>query len=474
MVHTVRKTLWLRLITCYLAAVALAFVLVNTYGRSLLEKRIIEESKSKLAEEADFIVSEYLSIFGDSTKTTNELKMQLKSISKFLGIRTWIVNDVGRIIIDSSDKPSARDKNVSVLYPELLNAGYTGNVFVSDVFTEPMLALTRPIIYNYDVNGYIILFTSYKAIQNSTDVYLDVINTCFLIFLSILLLMFLYFYLITVVPLRKLTKAAMEYSQGNYNYALVLKGLNDYKELGAAINYMSKELSKLDDYQKRFVANISHDFRSPLTSIKGFAEAIKDGTIPRQQQDKYLDIILFETERLNKLTSNLLELNRFETKAALLDISTFDINSVIKKTAASFEGSCREKKISINLVFSSRELYVNADMDKIQQVLYNLIDNAIKFSHNNSSIKISTEEKGEKVFISVKDYGIGIPRDCLNRIWERFFKTDSSRGKDKRGTGLGLSITKEIIQAHNENITVVSTEGVGSEFTFSLPKAELR
>lgn len=473
MVHTVRKTLWLRLITCYMAAVVLVFVLVNTYGRSLLEQRIIEESKSKLAEEADFIVSEYLSIFGDSTKTTDELMMQLNSISKFLGIRTWIVNDIGRIIIDSSDKPSARDRNVSDLYPGLLNTGFTANVFVAEVFTEPMLALTRPIIYNYDVNGYIILFTSYKAIQNSTDVYLEVINTCFLIFLSILLLIFLYIYLITLVPLRRLTKAAREYSQGNYNYALVLKGLNDYKELGAAISYMSKELSKLDDYQKKFVANISHDFRSPLTSIKGFAEAIKDGTIPRQQQDKYLDIILFETERLNKLTSNLLELNRFETKAALLDITSFDINSVIKKTAASFEGSCREKKISINLLFSSKELYVNADMDKIQQVLYNLIDNAIKFSHNNSNIKISSEEKGEKVFISVKDYGIGIPRDSLNRIWERFFKTDASRGKDKRGTGLGLSITKEIIQAHNENITVVSTEGVGSEFTFSLPKAEL-
>lgn len=468
-----RKTLWLRLITCYLAAVVLVFVLVNTYGRSLLEQRITEESKSKLAEEADFIVSEYLSIFGNNTKTTDELMMQLKSISKFLGIRTWIVNDIGRIIIDSSDKPSAKNRNVSDLYPGLLNTGYIGNVFISEVFTEPMLALTRPISYNYDVNGYIILFTSYKAIQNSTDVYLDVINTCFLIFLSILLLIFLYIYLITLVPLRRLTKAAREYSQGNYNYALVMKGLNDYKELGAAISYMSKELSKLDDYQKKFVANISHDFRSPLTSIKGFAEAIKDGTIPRQQQDKYLDIILFETERLNKLTSNLLELNRFETKAALLDITSFDINSVIKKTAASFEGSCREKKISINLVFSARELYVNADMDKIQQVLYNLIDNAIKFSHSNSNIKISSEEKGEKVFISVKDYGIGIPRDSLNRIWERFFKTDASRGKDKRGTGLGLSITKEIIQAHNENITVVSTEGVGSEFTFSLPKAEL-
>lgn len=110
-------------------------------------------------------------------------------------------------------------------------------------------------------------------------------------------------------------------------------------------------------------------------------------------------------------------------------------------------------------------------MDKIQQVLYNLIDNAIKFSHNNSHIKITSEEKSDKVFISVKDYGIGIPKDSINKIWERFFKTDASRGKDKRGTGLGLSITKEIIQAHNETISVTSTEGVGTEFTFTLPKA---
>jgi signal transduction histidine kinase len=335
-----------------------------------------------------------------------------------------------------------------------------------------MLALTRPISYDFDVSGYIVLFTSYKTIEVSTAIYLDVINICFLIFLSILLIMFLYIYLITVVPLRRLIKAAKEYSQGNYNYALILKGLNDYRELGAAVTYMAGELSKLDDYQKKFVANISHDFRSPLTSIKGFAEAIKDGTIPHEQQDKYLDIILFETERLTKLTANLLELNRFETNAALLDITSFDINNIIKKTAASFEGSCREKKISFNLVFSSRETYVDADMGKIQQVLYNLIDNAIKFSHNNSKIRVSSEEKGDKVLISVKDYGIGIPKDSINKVWERFFKTDASRGRDKRGTGLGLSITKEIIQAHNENINVISTEGVGTEFTFSLHMTE--
>lgn len=468
-----RKTLWLRLITCYLASVVLAFVLVNTYGKSLLQQKLINSSKELLADETDFIISEYLSMFTDSTKTSDVMKMQLKSLNRFLNIRSWIVNDIGRIIIDSSDSLNAEGKNVADYYPVLLEAGYTDNVYISELFSEPMLAFTRPISYDYDVSGYIILFSSYKNIETSTATYLDITHLCFLIFLSVLFIVLLYLYLISAIPLKKLTKAAKEYSQGNYNYALILKGLNDYRELGAAIFYMAGELSKLDDYQKKFVANISHDFRSPLTSIKGFAEAIKDGTIPYEQQDKYLDIILFETERLNKLTSNLLELNRFETKAALLDISSFDINSIIKKTAASFEGICRNKKISINLVFSSKEAYVDADVDKIQQVLYNLIDNAIKFSHNNSDIRVSSEEKGDKIQISVKDYGIGIPRDSINKVWERFYKTDASRGKDKRGTGLGLSITKEIIQAHNENIYVISTEGVGSEFTFSLPKSEM-
>jgi len=235
---------------------------------------------------------------------------------------------------------------------------------------------------------------------------------------------------------------------------------------------MAGEINKLDDYQKKFVANISHDFRSPLTSIKGYVEAILDGTIPYEMKDKYLGIILFETERLNKLTSSLLTLNRFENRGTFLEITSFDINHIIKKTAESFEGTCTKKKITLNLVFSTKEIYVDADMGKIQQVLYNLLDNAIKFSPQNSSIKVSTTEKGDKAFVSIKDYGIGIPKENIKKIWERFYKTDASRGKDKKGTGLGLSITKEIITAHDENINVISTKGVGTEFIFSLPRTE--
>ena len=150
----------------------------------------------------------------------------------------------------------------------------------------------------------------------------------------------------------------------------------------------------------------------------------------------------------------------------------FDIQQLIKDTAASFEGTCTSKHITIDLLFASRTLPVWADQRKVQQVLYNLLDNAIKFSEFDSSITIETTERGEKAFISVKDNGIGIPRQSLNKIWERFYKTDLSRGKDKKGTGLGLSIVKEIIQAHNENINVISTEGVGTEFIFSLSKTK--
>jgi signal transduction histidine kinase len=204
----------------------------------------------------------------------------------------------------------------------------------------------------------------------------------------------------------------------------------------------------------------------------GYAQAIKDGTIPYEMQNKYLDIILFESERLTKLTSNLLSLNNIKHNGAILHITSFDMNNVIKTTAATFEGACMKKKILIQLLFEEPHAIVCADMDKIQQVIYNLLDNAIKFSPNNATIQIGTEEKNDKLFVSVKDHGVGIPAGSLHKIWERFYKTDSSRGKDKKGTGLGLSIVKEIINAHGENITVASTIDVGTEFIFTLPMSE--
>ena len=185
--------------------------------------------------------------------------------------------------------------------------------------------------------------------------------------------------------------------------------------LAASLTYMATEIARTEDNQKKFIANVSHDFRSPLTSIKGYLEAMLDGTIPPELNEKYLKILLNETDRLNKLTSSLLALNNLNIKGMVLDKIDFDIHSVIKHTAETFEGTCTAKRISIELILTGDTLYVFADMGQIQQVLYNLLDNAIKFSPDNSSIIIETTEKNDKIFISVKDSGIGIPKDDLKQ-----------------------------------------------------------
>ena len=284
--------------------------------------------------------------------------------------------------------------------------------------------------------------------------------------------MFIFYSFHVRKPLHEITKGASEFANGNLSYQIPVDSENELGYLAKNLNYMADKLNRNGEYQRQFISNISHDFRSPLTSIKGYVEAMIDGTIPVEMQEKYLKIISYEAERLEKLTRGLLTLNELDIQKRMLNIQSFDINQVIKSTAASFEGTCTTRQILLELVLSGKELYARADIGQIQQVLYNLLSNAIKFSPDHSTITIETTEKNDKIFVSVKDHGIGIPKSSINKIWERFYKIDRSRGKDQKGTGLGLAIVKEIISAHGQHINVISTEGVGTEFIFTLEKAK--
>ena len=271
-------------------------------------------------------------------------------------------------------------------------------------------------------------------------------------------------------PLRRITEGARAFAEGNLSYRIRIQSADEMGYLANTMNYMAEQLNASEENEKRFIQNVSHDFRSPLTSIKGYLEAILDGTIPPEMQEKYLHRVIGETDRLTKLTQDMLTINSLGAEQGL-NRSNFDINRVIRDTAASFEGQCMDKNIRLDLRFDVEQEMVYADLGRIQQVLYNLIDNAIKFSPPDSSIDIQSSELRGKIFVSVKDRGCGIPKKDAARVFDRFYKSDQSRGKDKKGTGLGLAIVKEIIQAHGENIDLVSTEGVGSEFIFSLPAA---
>ena len=271
--------------------------------------------------------------------------------------------------------------------------------------------------------------------------------------------------------IRKISLATAAYAAGNFDVRIESKRRDEIGLLANTLDYMAAELSMRQEDQRKFISNVSHDFRSPLTSIKGYAEAMRDGTIPVEMQGKYLGIIISEAERLQGLTENLLELNKYGAKGYYVDLKVFDLNELIRRIVDTFDGRCREKGITIEMNLLEPETKVKADQERIAQVLHNLIDNALKFSHMDSKSVISTTERNGKIYTSVRDFGVGIPRDSLKKVWERFYKTDPSRGKDKRGTGLGLPIVKEIIEAHKENINVISTEGVGTEFIFSLQGA---
>lgn len=335
---------------------------------------------------------------------------------------------------------------------------------------EEHLNVMVPITTNMRTRGYVSIHYPMSNIYEQREELLTRICIIFALIFALSLMILGLFTVSVYIPLQKVITGAKEYASGNLKYNIDINTNDEMGYLASTMNYMGDELERSNEYQKQFVANVSHDFRSPLTSIKGYAEAISDGTIPQEMYPKYLVIITSEAERLEKLTRSMLTLNNID-KQMMLNVESFDINAVIKDTAAVFEVICRQKKIQIELLLSGKTLYVSADKGKIQQVLYNLLDNAIKFSNKNSTIIIETTEKHGKAYISVKDTGVGIPKEKQNKIWDRFYKIDISRGKDRKGTGLGLAIVKEIVNAHEQNITVISTEGVGTEFIFTLNKA---
>ncbi len=465
-----KKTLYLKFIIAYLIFGTFGFICVATFMHELTADQVKTETAQTFYNAATEISKSYaVDLYNNETSLVT-LKDELESFADIINASILIVNPSGLIILDS-DSPINIDKpsSIDAFDPTAFVGSYYSIGYFYNLFNTEHLVVAAPITTGFNIQGYVIVHTDMANILQKTNNYLNINYILLAIVFLLSLIILIFFTEIVYIPIRKITRATEEYASGNLHYEFSIDSDDEIGYLAASLSYMAKELSKGEDNQKQLVANVSHDFRSPLTSVKGYLEAIKDGTIPPENQEKYIDIVLNETDRLIKLTNNLLTLNNLNTEGMVLEKVDFNINDTIRQSLSTFEGKCREKKISVNLMLTGEIMKVNADKTRISQVLYNLIDNAIKFSHKDSSIEIETTEKRGKLFVSVKDSGIGIPEESIGLVFDRFYKTDISRGKDKKGTGLGLSITREIIRAHGENINVISTEGVGTEFIFTLP-----
>jgi len=462
-----KKTLYVKFVIGYIILGILGFVTISTLGSSFLGRTLVRQNANALHKEATAIAS------STSNTTLEDMHRNLLVLSSYQDATILLIRTNGELLLNTAESlilesPQTLDNFNPAVFG---NSYYSMDNFYGH-FEQDNLSVMVPITAELSTKGYVSIHRPLSIIYAEREDLLRNVYIVFLILFFCSLLILGIFTFVVYDPLRKIMHGANQYVAGDLKYNIPVKSDDEMGYLSATLNYMSDELDHIGEYQRQFVSNVSHDFRSPLTSIKGYIEAILDGTIPSERQDHYLNIVLNEADRLNTLTQSLLVLDNFDIHEFMLAITTFDINQIIKDTAATFGGSCMPKNITIELHLIAGELDVNADIGKIQQVLYNLIDNAIKFSKPNSSITVETRERYNTVFVSVKDTGVGIPKNSLSKIWDRFYKSDTSRGKDRNGTGLGLSIVKEIVNAHGHNITVVSTEGIGTEFTFSLEKTK--
>ena len=272
-----------------------------------------------------------------------------------------------------------------------------------------------------------------------------------------------------IAPLREISSAAKRFASGRFDTRVPVRGSDEVAELAMAFNNMAESLDNYDNMRNTFMSDVSHDLRSPMTSISGFIDGILDGVIPPEKHEYYLQVVSSEIKRLSRLVSRLLDLSRIQAGDRKFTMTDFDICEMARQILISFEQKINSKELDISFDIQEERMMVNADSDAIYQVLYNLCDNAVKFSTQGAKLSISIVRiKGKKIQVEVFNEGNGIAPADINYVFERFYKSDKSRGLNKSGAGLGLFISKTIMDAHGQKIWVESEYGKNCCFRFTL------
>ena len=460
----------------YAILTLIIFMLLTTTLTNIIESFMINNHKENMLNVAETISEEYITAYTDQTQMSAlNFEYQIVVLSNHIDSRIWILSSDGTVRIDS-EKGVNSFQNV-LMQNESIEKAQNGEIVTLKgnfygLSNTPLVSVVYPIMIDNTTKGIIVMHSLYPQIKKEANYFFKLTIICLLLSLLFsIMLMFIFSRRITKT-FQQMNKTARSIANGNFESRIMITSNDDVGELATNLNFMAAELGKLEEMRRSFIANISHDFRSPLTSIKGFVQAMLDGTIPYENQEKYLTIVLDETDRLTKLTNEILLLTKLENNGVNLEYSEFDIHLIIREVLTKFERKINDKKIHITLLIDEKQIMVLADKDKIERVIYNLIDNAVKFCTKGNKITIESTKYKDKVNISIKDTGPGINEDEIKYIFNRFHKADRSRGEDKKGTGLGLSIVKEIITAHKETINVNSKLNVGTEFVFTLTLAK--
>ena len=472
------KTMFGRQFLLTAACILCSILILGASFRVFIQKYVQSESQKSLYQSAEAVAelaSAYESI-GD-LENNWEFHINLSFAAEAAGTDTVICDETGVVILCSCSE--FRCEHLGLQEPQafvdqVIQEGKTADAgILQGLYDDSRSVVSIPIISQADgvASGIVIASTGQTqvvgVIRQMTDIFLmtgAVVLLLAVIACSALMRR-------TSQPLKDLAGAARRFGHGNLDARVELDEHNpaEIEELAVAFNNMADSLEKSEQQRKEFIANVSHELKTPMTTIAGCMDGMLDGTIPPEQHRHYMQIVSDEVRRLSRMVRGMLDISRLQDQTIPEEKKTvFDLCEAAGQVLVSFEQKITQKQLDVQVDMPDEATYTLADADSITQVIYNLMDNAVKFCQQGGTLGLKIQPEDKKIFVSVSNTGLTIPENELSRIFDRFHKTDKSRSIDRDGVGLGLYIVKTIICSHGEDISVTSRDGL-TVFTFSLP-----
>lgn len=465
------KKFFSKFLVLNLLLIFLAFWIFNHFMVTEMAEYLIEKKEEDLISQSMIIEREYQKFLSDGILRYEDLTSELDAMEIFLKTKIGFATKSGGLFAASNTY--SPEKVNKYFTQKDLSQVYEGNIVIkkSNNFVKDennFLIIGYPLSFYNKTHFALIMDASVPEIEDT----ISKINS--LSFYAVIAISIISF-LINILSIKrlknsinKINNGIIKITEGNFEETIKLYKNDALGELARSYNSMTRDLKKYEEMRKNFFSNLSHDMRTPLTSIMGFVQGIKDGTIKEEDRDKYLDIVLDESKRLIKMTNDVLDLSNIQAGGMKFDMVAFDLNGTLLNVLESLEQRIMEKEIDLQLDLQEGMSSAYGDELKIQRVIYNLVDNALKFSLEKGKIIIKTYTKKDLIFFEIANFGEIISTEELPLVFKRFAKLDQSRGKEKTGSGLGLSIAKEILKGHEQDIYVESSQEKGVVFTFSL------
>lgn len=471
-----RKSLFRKYFTLTVSIVIISFTVLGILLMAFMRDFWVEDRLTRLRESAVEAASLARNMLASGYSST-DISGNLRVLAGVVDADIYIVSPKGEHYIcsaaDSWGECHHQGRVPEAIVAKAIKGEYNSVGFMGSLYTTSHYTVGVPFL-GPDSKSTVLgaVFASSPSDQ-ITRFILDVFRMFTLAAVMVVLVVFIAVWVITsrmTMPLRQMAAAACAMAEGDFSRHIYVNRDDEIGELAAAFNEMTSSLASLEQMRRSFIGNISHELKTPMTTIAGFIDGILDGTIDKEEQNRYLAVVSDEIKRLSRLANSMLSLSKLEAGEMKINPAKCDLQEILVRIMLSQEKRIQEKNLKIEGLEQIESTYVTADPDLIHQVIYNLVDNAIKFTPENGEIKFRVTESEREVVMVIRNTGSGIDPKELPYIFERFYKTDKSRSVDKSGTGLGLYIVKTIINIHGGRITARSSVNEYTEFEFSLPK----